>query len=136
MDKIYYFDLAKYQKDYVVAYSKFKEYIKYRVSDNVFDQWAEINLTADLAMKNAIMPAMEGYLINFFIKYNIKIGFSITKNGEYIPRVYTYNEKNGLYKNSMMSKYTSRNEAVLRAIDSAFAKLNVELIVNANINDK
>jgi len=133
MSVLTYFDLGKYQKDYSVAYGKFREYIRYRIQDEIFDQWIEINSNVELGMKNAIIPAMEGYLINFFIKHDIKISIAVDKFGEWMPRVYTC--KNGLYSTNMTAKYTLRNEAVLRAIDCAFSKLNIELIINSKAID-
>ncbi len=127
MSSSYYFDLGKLQKAYPAAYRKFREYMKFRVDDPVYEAWFDANATVELAMKNAIIPILEGYLMHFFNKYDIKIGVSINKLGEWIPRVYVRDI--GTYKSAMTVSYVNRNEAIVKAIDSAFSKLNMDLIL-------
>jgi len=124
-----YFDLSKIQNTYTVAYGKFKEYMAHRVDGNTFESWVQINIDLEMGMKNTVMAPLEGYLMNFFNKYDIKIGLTVDKLGEWTPRVYMH--ERGVYKSGMTSKYTNRNEAIHRAFDSAFAKLNIELIINS-----
>ena len=123
-----YLNLDRIRKNHTVAFSKFKEYMHHRVSDEVYDYWIDTSITVDMAAKNVYLPLLEGYLMNFFNKYDIKIDIGVDKFGEYIPRVCMY--EGGLYRSNMQTKYVNRHEAVIKAIDVAFSKLNVELILN------
>ncbi len=124
-----YFDLGKYQKTYPSAYAKFREYIVYRMGDKSMKLMEELNVQIDLGMKNTHIPAFEGYLMNFFNKYDIKISIHVTRKGRYAPQVFRY--KAGSYSNQLTQLFDTRYDAVLKAIDYSFAKLNVELLVNA-----
>jgi len=125
-----YFDLGGYQERYTVAYSRFKEYIAFRVGESSIRQIEEINVQIELGMKNTHIPVLEGYLVNFFNSHDIKITIDLTKRGAYIPRVFLWNK--GEYINRLTQEYDNRNDAILKAIDYAFTRLNLDLILEQN----
>lgn len=126
------FDLGKIQKEYPAAYQKFREYLVIRLGENSTNQMIELHLMTELGMKNTHLPAFEGYFMNFFNKYDMKISLFVTKRGKWIPKVFMW--RYGEYRNRLGQEFENRHEAVIRVIEYCFSRLNVDLIVNYQKN--
>ena len=122
-----YFDLGKFQEHYKYSFDAFIEYLKIREDKITVHQWMQLNIDAELGMKNILIPALEGYLINFFNKHDYKLSIGVNKRGKYLPRLYKF--KHGEYRNNFNSAFDLRYDAMNKLIDTAFAQLNVDLIM-------
>lgn len=129
-----YFDLGKYQKDYPSAYAQFRKYMNGRIGEDDMERMTGIHIETELAMKNTHLAAFEGYFMNFFNKYDLKIGLNINIRGRYTPRVFQW--KNGCYENRLKQEFDNRHDAILRAIEHCFGILNIELIINYKSEDE